>query len=119
MKDKKRLAFTMKLDPGQKEAYIKRHDEIWPELKKLLKDSGVCEYSIFLDEEIRNALCLSKSFGREWVTRSGEPSHRSKMVGFYGRYYGNESRQFPGFPPFKRSFLYEMIRYGFQFAVAL
>jgi len=46
-----RLAFKMKLKPGQKEAYMKRHNEIWPELKKLLKDSGISSYSIFLDEE--------------------------------------------------------------------
>ena len=43
-----RLAFKMKINEGQKEAYKKRHDELWPELKILLKDSGVSEYSIFL-----------------------------------------------------------------------
>lgn len=47
----KRLAFKMFLNPGQKEEYKKRHNEIWPELKKLLKEAGVSEYSIFLDEE--------------------------------------------------------------------
>ncbi|MEO6914976.1 MAG: L-rhamnose mutarotase [Chitinophagaceae bacterium] len=41
----------MKLFPGQKEEYIKRHAEIWPELRSLLKDAGVEDYSIFLDEE--------------------------------------------------------------------
>ena len=46
-----RIAFKMKLNPGQKEEYIKRHNEIWPELEKLLKDNGISEYSIFLDEE--------------------------------------------------------------------
>ena len=51
-----RLAFKMKLNPGQKEAYTKRHNELWPELKKLLKDAGVSEYSIFIDEET-NTLC--------------------------------------------------------------
>ena len=63
MRDKKRLAFKMKLDPGQKEAYIKRHDEIWPELKKLLKESGVCEYSIFLDEETGTLFAFQKVSG--------------------------------------------------------
>lgn len=47
----KRVAFKMKLNPGMREEYTKRHNEIWPELKKLLKDSGVSDYSIFLDEE--------------------------------------------------------------------
>lgn len=30
----------MHLKEGQKEKYIKRHDEIWPELKQLLAESG-------------------------------------------------------------------------------
>jgi L-rhamnose mutarotase len=47
----KRLAFKMKLHPGQKVEYKKRHDEIWPELTHLLKDSTIHDYSIFLDEE--------------------------------------------------------------------
>ena len=43
-------AFTMKLFPGFEEEYRKRHDNLWPDLKDLLKKSGVREYSIFLDE---------------------------------------------------------------------
>ena len=46
-----RLAFKMKLFPGKEAEYKKRHDEIWPELQQLLKQSGIAEYSIFLDEE--------------------------------------------------------------------
>ena len=45
-----RVAFTMKLFPGNKEMYRQRHDAIWPELVQLLKDTGISEYSIFLDE---------------------------------------------------------------------
>ena len=47
----KRFAFKMHLNEGQKEEYVKRHNEIWPELKKLLKNAGISEYSIFFDEE--------------------------------------------------------------------
>ena len=47
----KRFAFKMKLFPGFKEEYRKRHGEIWPELVKLLKDQGIGNYSIFYDEE--------------------------------------------------------------------
>jgi L-rhamnose mutarotase len=46
-----RLAFKMKLFPGFEEEYKRRHDKIWPELQELLKQSGISEYSIFLDEE--------------------------------------------------------------------
>jgi L-rhamnose mutarotase len=44
-------AFKMKLKPGQKDEYRRRHNAIWPELVKLLHDSGVSDYSIFFDEE--------------------------------------------------------------------
>ena len=47
----RRRAFKMYLKEGMKEEYKRRHDEIWPELKKLLIDSGIKEYSIFFDEE--------------------------------------------------------------------
>ena len=46
-----RNAFKMQLKPGFEEEYKKRHDEIWPELSKLLTDVGVSNYSIFLDPE--------------------------------------------------------------------
>jgi len=46
-----RVAFKMKLFKGYEEEYRKRHDAIWPELKTLLKETGVEDYSIFLDEE--------------------------------------------------------------------
>ena len=56
----KRLAFKMKLNSGQKEAYKQRHNEIWPELKQLLKEAGVSEYSIFLDEETDTLFAFQK-----------------------------------------------------------
>jgi L-rhamnose mutarotase len=47
----KRVAFKMFLHKGAEEEYRKRHDAIWPELVSLLKDNGIQDYSIFLDEE--------------------------------------------------------------------
>ena len=41
----------MKLFPGFKEEYKKRHSEIWPELVAMLKNEGIGNYSIFYDEE--------------------------------------------------------------------
>ena len=40
----------MQLRDGFAQEYKRRHDALWPELKELLKQSGVQEYSIFLDE---------------------------------------------------------------------
>ncbi|WP_229253713.1 L-rhamnose mutarotase [Dyadobacter sp. NIV53] len=53
----------MKLNPGQAEEYKKRHDELWPELKKLLKESGISDYSIFLDEETNILFAVQKQDG--------------------------------------------------------
>ncbi len=41
----------MYLKPGFEAEYEKRHNAIWPELKELLRESGVSDYSIFLDRE--------------------------------------------------------------------
>ncbi len=58
-----RLAFKMKLNPDQKENYIKRHSELWLDLKQLLKDNGVSEYSIFFDEETHTLFAFQKVSG--------------------------------------------------------
>jgi len=59
----KRIAFKMYLNEGQKQEYKKRHDEIWPELKKMLKESGVSDYSIFFDEETSTLFAVQKVSG--------------------------------------------------------
>ncbi|MEQ9376107.1 MAG: L-rhamnose mutarotase [Imperialibacter sp.] len=56
-------AFKMKLKPGFAVEYKKRHDEIWPELKQLLSDSGVSDYSIFLDEESNTLFAVQSVSG--------------------------------------------------------
>lgn len=58
-----RIAFKMKLKPGHEAEYKKRHDEIWPELAQLLKDAGVRNYSIFLDEETNTLFAVQKQDG--------------------------------------------------------
>jgi L-rhamnose mutarotase len=56
----KRHAFKMKLKPGNVAEYKKRHDEIWPELSKALRDAGVSDYSIFLDEDTLTLFAVQK-----------------------------------------------------------
>ncbi|MEO9515435.1 MAG: L-rhamnose mutarotase [Paracoccaceae bacterium] len=46
-----RFVFRMRLHPGKRDEYKRRHDEIWPELVTLLKAAGVFDYSIHLDPE--------------------------------------------------------------------
>lgn len=59
----RRVAFKMKLKPGFREEYRRRHDEIWPELVDLLRGSGVSDYSIFYDEETNILFGVQKVAG--------------------------------------------------------
>ena len=58
-----KIAFKMKLKPGFKAEYKKRHDEIWPELSTLLKENGISDYSIFLDEETNTLFAVQRQNG--------------------------------------------------------
>jgi L-rhamnose mutarotase len=53
----------MKLKPGYAEEYRRRHEEIWPELQALLRDAGIGDYSIFLDEETHTLFAVQKQSG--------------------------------------------------------
>jgi L-rhamnose mutarotase len=46
-----RKAFLMTLQPGHQEDYEQRHNSLWPDLKTILQQYGVHNYSIFLDRE--------------------------------------------------------------------
>ena len=59
-----KLAFKMKLKPGFRDEYKKRHDEIWPELKALLKENGISDYTIFLDEETNILFAVQQEDGK-------------------------------------------------------
>lgn len=50
----------MKLLPGNEEEYLKRHDAIWPELSAVLKEAGISDYSIFLDQETLTLFAVQK-----------------------------------------------------------
>jgi L-rhamnose mutarotase len=59
----RRTAFNMFLKPGFKDEYQRRHSAIWPELAKLIKSTGVYDYSIFLDEETNILFAVQKQDG--------------------------------------------------------
>ena len=58
-----RQAFVMKLKGGCKEEYQKRHAAIWPELKALLSESGVYDYSIYFDEKTNLLFAFQRTQG--------------------------------------------------------
>ena len=77
-----RIAFKMKIKPGCAAAYKKRHDTLWPDLKKLLEQAGIYDYSIFLDEETNTLFAVQK-------TRSSEGSQdlaKNEIVQRWWRY---------------------------------
>lgn len=45
-----RKAFLMRVNPDAHDEYQRRHRSIWDELQSVLKNHGVSNYSIFLDE---------------------------------------------------------------------
>lgn len=55
-----KTAFKMILKPGFAEEYKRRHDAIWPELKQLLREIGIGDYSIFLDEETNTLFAVQE-----------------------------------------------------------
>ena len=59
----KREAFKMFLKPGFEEEYARRHAAIWPELKALISESGVSDYSIFWDKETNILFAVQKTSG--------------------------------------------------------
>lgn len=46
-----KFAFRMKLNPGMRDEYKRRHDALWPDLEALLREAGISDYSIHLDHE--------------------------------------------------------------------
>ena len=42
-----KYAWTAEVYEGKMDEYIRRHNEIWPEMVKLLKDAGICNYTIW------------------------------------------------------------------------
>jgi L-rhamnose mutarotase len=55
------VAFKMKLKPGYRQEYIRRHNELWPEMKTLLHNNGITDYSIFLDAETDILFAIQKT----------------------------------------------------------
>lgn len=41
------MAWKGRVKLGCKEEYRRRHSELWPEMKAVLKEAGICNYSIF------------------------------------------------------------------------
>ncbi len=91
----KKFAFKMKLKPGCKEEYARRHAAIWPELKNLLSQTGVRDYTIFLDEETNILFAVQKQDGEE----SSQDLGNNPIVQKWWKYMADIMETNPDFSP--------------------
>jgi L-rhamnose mutarotase len=63
----------MKLKPGFEAEYQRRHDALWPEIAQALRDAGISDYSIFLDEKTGTLFAVQKQ--AEGSTAAALPNH--------------------------------------------
>lgn len=46
-----RFAWKARVLPGKLDEYVRRHDEIWPEMSAVLNEAGIRNYTIWTDGE--------------------------------------------------------------------
>jgi L-rhamnose mutarotase len=62
-----RYAWVLEVRPGYEEEYLRRHQEIWPEMVEALREAGVSNYSIF-----RHGLTLFGYFETDDIDKTRE-----------------------------------------------
>ena len=60
-------AWVLKVRPGYEEEYVRRHQEIWPEMVEALREAGINNYSIF-----RHGLTLFGYFETDDIEKTQE-----------------------------------------------
>jgi L-rhamnose mutarotase len=48
---RRRVCFTLSVDPDRLQEYRQRHAEVWPEMLTALRDAGWRDYALFLRED--------------------------------------------------------------------
>ena len=78
----RREAFKMYLKPGFEDEYRRRHSAIWPELRKMLSDSGVRNYSIYWDKETNVLFAYQEVDGDNGAQHLGDHGIVQKWWGY-------------------------------------
>ena len=60
-------AWVLEVRPGYEEEYVRRHQEIWPEMVEALGEAGISNYSIF-----RHGLTLIGYFETDDIEKTQE-----------------------------------------------
>lgn len=85
----------MKLFPGFRNEYKRRHDEIWPELVRMLKDQGIGNYSIFYDEETNILFAYQEQLGES----SSQDLGTTEIVKKWWKYMSDIMETNPDYSP--------------------
>lgn len=75
------FAWVLEVRPGYEEEYKKRHEDIWPKMIEMLKESGVINYSIF-----RHGLTLFGYFETKDLKKTILFINQSKVNDEWGEY---------------------------------
>ena len=77
------ILFIQRVKPEKKEEYIQAHRKVWPDLLKLIRDSGVKRELIWIQDETLYIYVMAEDFDRalgyqgeqklfqEWVAKMG------------------------------------------------
>ena len=88
-----RFAWKGRIKPGMQTEYKRRHDEIWPEMKQVLKDAGIRNYTIWSDgETLFGYYECEKGIAYAEQTQAGSPVERL-YAGCAGAGDGSEHRR--------------------------
>ena len=76
-----RYAWQARLLPGKREEYVRRHDEIWPEMKALLREAGIRNYTIWCQGDV-----LFGYYECDSVAEAGRIQAQSPVVARWNEY---------------------------------
>ena len=74
-------AWVLEVRPGYEEEYKKRHDELWPEMKEMIREAGLRNYNIF-----RHGLTLFGYFETDDLKKSIDYMGKSEIGKKWGEY---------------------------------
>ena len=74
-------AWVLEVRPGYEEEYKKRHDELWPEMKEMIREAGLRNYNIF-----RHGLTLFGYFETDDLQKSIDHIGNSEINKKWGEY---------------------------------
>jgi L-rhamnose mutarotase len=68
-----RIGFVMRVKPGAEAEYRRRHEAVWPEMQRALKEAGCSNYSIFMKGQDLFAYMEVEDFERFKIHMSTDP----------------------------------------------